>query len=141
MVLYWLHGWFTSLELGDTRSGEYQKRWPGALYLGDNLPNKYEEGEETDRVYARLPIKTIEEIDRYSEQSGLVRGQFLAASIVIGSRVLARQLNPEQFMTSQLADKVYTPALMAQMKEIMGDPEQLKTMFTAFSEAEKQDKN
>lgn len=99
-----------------------------------------EEGEgegSTARLFLSLPADTIKEIMGYVQMSGLARSHFLCAAMVIGARVLARQLSPEQFMTPQLAEKVFSPALSKQVEQMMGDPEQLKAMFRAFSEAEK----
>ena len=54
------------------------------------------------RVTVSLPIETIRQIDDWAAAAGVKRGQFVSMALVIGSRVLARQVNPEAFMTTDV---------------------------------------
>ena len=60
------------------------------------------DSKEMGRVSVMLPNETIEQIDRWAADAGLKRGQFTSTALVIGSRVLARQVAPETFMTSDV---------------------------------------
>lgn len=52
------------------------------------------------RVTVSLPVETIRQIDDWATSAGVKRGQFVSMALVIGSRVLARQVNPEAFLTT-----------------------------------------
>ena len=54
------------------------------------------------RVTVSLPIETIRQIDDWAAAAGVKRGQFVSMALVIGARVLARQVNPEAFMTNDV---------------------------------------
>jgi len=54
------------------------------------------------RVTVSLPIETIRQIDDWSALAGVKRGQFVSMALVIGSRVLARQVTPEAFLTTDV---------------------------------------
>lgn len=60
------------------------------------------EVEEMIRLSVRVPIETRDELVRLASSSGLKMSAFLATSLVIGSRQLARQTNPEAFVTPDL---------------------------------------
>jgi hypothetical protein len=53
-------------------------------------------------VSVSLPIETIRQIDDWAALAGVKRGQFVSMALVIGSRVLARQVNPEAFLTTDV---------------------------------------
>ncbi len=75
------------------------------------------EVEEMVRLSVRVPVETRDELAKLSEMSGLKMSAFLATSLVIGSRQLIRQTNPEHFVT---------PRLMRAILETMGfDVEQV----------------
>jgi len=59
-------------------------------------------GVKTGRYYIRLPEETIAEIDGYIKESGMYQAYFLSNALVVGARVMARQLNPERFYTSEM---------------------------------------
>lgn len=52
------------------------------------------------RVSVSLPVETIRQIDEWAAAAGLKRSQFTSVAIVIGARVLARQVSPEAFMNA-----------------------------------------
>lgn len=66
---------------------------------------------EMGRVSVMLPTETIEQIDKWAVDAGLKRGQFTSTALVIGSRILARQLAPEAFMP---------PEAWRQLAEVLG---------------------
>lgn len=55
---------------------------------------------EMGRVSVMLPAETIRQIDAWAVSAGLKRGQFTSVALVIGARVLARQVSPEAFMNA-----------------------------------------
>jgi len=52
------------------------------------------------RVTVSLPVETIRQLDDWAVRAGVKRGQFTSMALVIGARVLARQANPEAFLTT-----------------------------------------
>ena len=52
------------------------------------------------RVTVTLPVETIRQIDEWAASAGLKRGQFTSVALVLGARVLARQVTPERFMNA-----------------------------------------
>ena len=61
-------------------------------------------GVRTGRYYIRLPEETIAEIDGYIKESGMYQAYFLSNALIVGARVMARQLNPEQFYTHEMIE-------------------------------------
>jgi hypothetical protein len=59
-------------------------------------------GVKTGRYYVRLPEETISEIEAYIKESGMYQSYFLSNALVVGARVMARQLNPERFYTREM---------------------------------------
>lgn len=57
------------------------------------------EVEEMVRLSVRVPAETRDELAELASVSGLKMSAFLAAALVIGGRQLARQTNPEVFVT------------------------------------------
>lgn len=53
------------------------------------------------RVSVMLPVETIRQIDEWAVSAGLKRGQFTSVALVLGARVLARQVSPERFMNAE----------------------------------------
>lgn len=53
------------------------------------------------RVTVMLPADTIRQIDEWAVAAGLKRGQFTSVALVIGARILARQMSPEAFMNAE----------------------------------------
>lgn len=80
----------------------------------------------TRRVTVRLPIRTLEEVDRYVEESGTTRPNFLAMSLVIGARALHMAVNPEsaltpsviQQMTDRMLSYLMQPDILAKIAAI-----------------------
>lgn len=54
------------------------------------------------RVVVSLPVQTIAQFDEWASLAGVKRGQFTSMALVIGARVLARQVTPEAFMTQDV---------------------------------------
>src|SRR4051794_35355015 len=61
-------------------------------------------GVKTGRFYIRLPEETIAEIDGYIKESGMYQAYFLSNALIVGARVMGRQLNPERFYTHEMVD-------------------------------------
>jgi hypothetical protein len=61
-------------------------------------------GIKTGRYYIRLPEETIAEIDEYIKESGMYQAYFLSNALIVGARVMARQLNPERFYTHDMVE-------------------------------------
>lgn len=59
-------------------------------------------GVKTGRYYIRLPEETMAEIDGYIKESGMYQAYFLSNALIVGARVMARQLHPEQFYTREM---------------------------------------
>lgn len=53
---------------------------------------------EMSRISVQLPAETVEQIGAWAAEAGLKRGQFASTALVIGSRILARQVVPERFL-------------------------------------------
>jgi hypothetical protein len=54
---------------------------------------------EMGRISVMLPVETIRQIDLWAGAAGVKRSQFVSMALAIGSRVLARQTSPEEFLT------------------------------------------
>lgn len=65
---------------------------------------KMKDGVKTGRYYIRLPEETIAEIDGYAKESGMYQAYFLSNALIVGARVMARQLNPERFYTHEMVE-------------------------------------
>jgi steroid delta-isomerase-like uncharacterized protein len=63
-------------------------------------------GVKTGRYYIRLPEETIAEIDGYVKESGMYQAYFLSNALIVGARVIARQLNPERFYTHEMVEAI-----------------------------------
>jgi len=61
-------------------------------------------GVKTGRYYIRLPEETIAEIDGYIKESGMYQSYFLSNALIVGARIMARQLNPERFYTHEMVE-------------------------------------
>jgi hypothetical protein len=61
-------------------------------------------GVKTGRYYVRLPEETITEIEAYIKESGMYQSYFLSNALVVGARVMARQLSPERFYTREMVE-------------------------------------
>jgi hypothetical protein len=61
-------------------------------------------GVKTGRYYIRLPEGTIAEIDGYVKESGMYQAYFLSNALIVGARIMARQLNPERFYTHEMVE-------------------------------------
>ena len=65
-------------------------------------------GVRTGRYYIRLPEETIAEIEGYIKESGMYQAYFLSNALIVGARVMARQLNPERFYTHEMIEALAT---------------------------------
>lgn len=63
-------------------------------------------GVKTGRYYIRLPEETIAEIDGYIKESGMYPAYFLSNALIVGARMMARQLNPERFYTHEMVEAI-----------------------------------
>lgn len=61
-------------------------------------------GVKTGRYYIRLPEGTIAELEGYIKDSGMYQAYFLSNALIVGARVMARQLNPERFYTHEMVE-------------------------------------
>src|SRR5947209_19596865 len=61
-------------------------------------------GVKTGRYYIRLPEDTIAEIEGYIKESGMYQAYFLSNALIVGARIMARQLNPERFYTHEMVE-------------------------------------
>ena len=52
------------------------------------------------RLSVSLPVETVAQIDAWAATAGLKRSQFNSVALVIGARILARQIAPEAFMNA-----------------------------------------
>jgi hypothetical protein len=70
------------------------------------------------RVSVSLPVETIRQFDEWAVLAGVKRSQFTSMALVIGARVLARQVTPEAFFTpdvwKSLADAMGVDAVKLQ---------------------------
>ena len=60
------------------------------------------EVDEMIRLSVRVPVETRDELAKLASVSGLKMSAFLATALVIGGRQLARQTNPEHFLTPEV---------------------------------------
>jgi hypothetical protein len=67
-------------------------------------------GVKTGRYYIRLPEETMAEIDEYIKESGMYQAYFLSNALIVGARITARQLNPEQFYTHEMVEAMAASA-------------------------------
>ena len=67
-------------------------------------------GVKTGRYYIRLPEETIAEIDGYIKESGMYQAYFLSNALIVGARIMARQLNPERFYTHEMVEAMAASA-------------------------------
>ena len=65
-------------------------------------------GIKTGRYYVRLPEETIAEIDGYIKESGMYQAYFLSNALIVGARIMARQLHPERFYTHEMVEAIAT---------------------------------
>jgi hypothetical protein len=61
-------------------------------------------GVKTGRYYIRLPEETIVEIEGYIKVSGMYQAYYLSNALIVGARIMARQLNPERFYTREMVE-------------------------------------
>ncbi|MDQ6694349.1 MAG: hypothetical protein M3014_07985 [Chloroflexota bacterium] len=73
-------------------------------------------GVKTGRYYIRLPEGTIAEIDGYIRESGMYQAYFLSNALIVGARIMARQLNPERFYTHEMVEAMVATTNMNRQK-------------------------
>ena len=83
---------------------------------------KMTDGVKTGRYYIRLPEETIAEIDGYVKDSGMYQAYFLSNALIVGARVMARQLNPERFYTHEMVQAMAARASRKKDDEQVSDP-------------------
>lgn len=64
--------------------------------------------EEMIRLQVRVPAETRDELTQLADVTGIKMPHFLATSLIIGARQLARQTNPEHFITPGMVRAVLT---------------------------------
>jgi len=75
------------------------------------------------RVSVSLSAEAVAQIDAWAAAAGLKRGQFASVALMIGSRTLARQMTPEDYLT---------PEVWRTLAGSMGvDPAQLQAALAA----------
>jgi hypothetical protein len=74
-------------------------------------------GVKTGRYYIRLPEETIAEIDGYIKESGMYQAYFLSNALIVGARIMARQLNPERFYTHEMVQAMAVAGSIHQQSE------------------------
>ena len=101
------------------------------------------EVDEMIRLSVRVPVETRDELAQLASVSGLKMSAFLATALVIGGRQLARQTNPEHFITPELMRTMFLAIgldvdrlasqvgksfdeLLAEMKSEEAEPEERK---------------
>jgi hypothetical protein len=62
--------------------------------------------ERMERLTVMLPPETIDQVGRWAATAGLKRGQFASVALMIGARVLARQVVPEEFLTVDVVSSI-----------------------------------
>ena len=65
------------------------------------------EVDEMIRLSVRVPVETRDELAKLAAVSGLKMSAFLATALVIGGRQLARQTNPEYFLTPEVLRSMF----------------------------------
>src|SRR6266480_1198554 len=81
-------------------------------------------GVKTGRYYIRLPEETIAEIEAYIKESGMYPAYFLSNALIVGARIMARQLNPERFYTHEMVEAMAAGMNMASPKNRQKGSEQ-----------------
>ena len=84
-------------------------------------------GVKTGRYYIRLPEDTIAEIDGYIKESGMYQAYFLSNALIVGARIMARQLNPERFYTQEMVEAIAARTNQRKAREHGRDQEQQAT--------------
>ena len=74
-------------------------------------------GIKTGRFYIRLPEETIAEIEGYIKESGMYQAYFLSNALIVGARIMARQLNPERFYTHEMVEAMAVASSAAKMNQ------------------------
>jgi hypothetical protein len=93
---------------------------------------------EMERVSVQLTAEAKRQIYEWASAAHLKPGYFMSMALTVGARALARQLNPEQFMTPDvwqavMQSVVASPEMMAQLgedgvkiQEALDNPDRLK---------------
>lgn len=84
---------------------------------------------KTDRLYVRLPVDTIDELQAIAEKSGMYEAHFFANALVLGVRVLARQLEPERYMTTEQISAMSTAMAESMTKAAGITPEKMQELM------------
>ncbi len=93
---------------------------------------------EMERVSVQLTVEAKRQIVQWASEANLKPGYFMSMALTVGARALARQLNPEQFMTAQVWQSLMqsmasNPEMMAalgddavKLQRVLDDPEKMK---------------
>jgi uncharacterized protein (DUF1778 family) len=108
------------------------------LLRGDVMPTK-DQLTGMERVSVQLTSDAKEQIVQWAVDANIKPGYFMSMALTVGARALARQLNPEQFMTSNVWQAVMqgmaaNPEMMAQLgdqgaadlREALDNPEKMQ---------------
>lgn len=60
----------------------------------------------TSRLSVRLPADAKDELDNLAEKFGVKRGAFYAMALSLGARQLRGQMEPEKFLTPEIAKMI-----------------------------------
>jgi type II secretory pathway component PulC len=102
-----------------------------------------------ERVSVQLTSNAKQQIVQWAIDANIKPGYFMSLALTVGARALARQLNPEQFMTSNVWQAVMqgmasSPEIMAQLgdegavslNQALSDPEKMKEVLSKLEQPE-----
>ncbi len=102
-----------------------------------------------ERVSVQLTSNAKQQIVQWAIDANIKPGYFMSLALTVGARALARQLNPEQFMTSNVWQAVMqgmasSPEIMAQLgdegavslNQALSDPEKMKEVLSKLEQSE-----
>lgn len=105
--------------------------------------------QDMERVNIQITAEAKRQILEWASEANVKPGYFMSMALTVGARALARQLNPEQFMTSQVWQSVMqgmaaSPELMAalgdegvKIQEAVADPEKMHEVLARVAEEPK----
>ncbi len=102
--------------------------------------------QDMERVSVQLTAEAKRQILEWAADANLKPGYFISMALTVGARALARQLNPERFMTAEAWEAVIrswatSPEMMAlldagaaDVQEALEDPEKMQQLLVRFTE-------
>jgi uncharacterized protein (DUF1778 family) len=102
---------------------------------------------DMERVSVQLTSDAKKQIVQWAVEANVKPGYFMSVALTVGARSLARQLNPEQFMTSSVWQAVMqgiaaNPEMMAQLgdqgaadlQEALDNPEKMQEALSKLEQ-------